>query len=208
MLTRMLAVFAALAVIGFAAVVAPSPAVAQTGGDSTATTTTTATATATATPTATPAPLESFALKPHIGDLRPRGLTRLGNKWYVGGFDTGYIHIFSDTGAYERRIRSKGNLASGVWMSEVIRGLTANGTKLVAVTNSSPLRVYEWTPQANETALPAPSSITSLTTPPGGGRYHANGIAHDGTNLWVAVSWANKHALLKLNDTGTTLSTA
>ena len=199
MLTRMLAVFAALAFIGFAIAVAPSPAVAQTSGDSTAT------ATATATPTATPAPLESFALKPHIGDLEPRGLTRLGNKWYVGGFPTGYIHIFSDTGTYERRIRSKGNLASGVWMSEVIRGLTTNGTKLVAVTNQA--TVYEWTPQANETALPVPS-ITSLTTPPGGGQYHTNGVAHDGTNLWVAVSWPrggsppNKHALLKLNDTG------
>ena len=67
--TRMLAVFAGLAVIGFAAVVAPSPAVAQTGGDSTATTTATATATATA-------PMESFSLTPHIGNLNPHGLTR------------------------------------------------------------------------------------------------------------------------------------
>ena len=148
-----------------------------------------------------------FALTPRIGDLNPRGLTRLGNKWYVGGWKGQYVYIFSDTGTYERRIRAEGGLSSGVYMNGVIRGLATNGAKLVAVTNQPP-RVYAWTPQTNETAQPV-ASIISLTTPPGGGQYHAEGIAHDGTNLWVAASWpfdgANKrsnHGLLKLNDTG------
>ena len=209
MLTRMLAVFAALAVIGFAVAVAPSPAVAQTGGDSTATTTAPATPTATATPAPGPA---SFSLTPHTRDLRPRGLTRLGNKWYVGGYgpyiSDHYAYIFSDAGVYERRISTRGPVAPTVHMHGIVRGLTTNGTKLVAVTNNTPPRVYEWTPQANETTAPT-ASVTRLTTPPGGGHYHANGIAHDGTNLWMAVSWPrggansiSKHGLLKLNDTG------
>ena len=136
----------------------------------------------------------------------------MGDKWYVGGWgptaSSKYIHIFSDTGTYERRIRVEGN-SSGVYNNGVVRGLTANGTKLVAVTNSSPLRVYEWTPQTNGASAPAYSSVRGLTSPPGGGEYHAEGIAHDGSNLWVAASWpksgANrraKHGLLKLNNTG------
>ena len=212
MLTRMLAVFAALAVIGFAAAVAPSPAVAQTGGDSTATTT------APATPTATPAPLESFALKPHIGNLKTRSLTRLGNKWYVGGYGPNsyadnYIHVFSDTGTYERRIRVEGGSGVGggasVYNSGAVHGLTSrltsDGTqKLIAVTNQA--TVYEWTPQTNGDSVPTYSAVMRLPTPPGGGEYRADGIAHDGTDTWVAVSWPNsgadrhsKHGLLKLN---------
>ncbi len=154
-----------------------------------------------------PSPERLFALTPTVGNLNPRGLTRLGNKWYVGGWKGQYVYIFSDTGTYERRIRAEGGLSSGVYMNGVIRGLSTNGAKLVAVTNQPP-RVYAWTPQTNETAQPV-ASIISLTTPPGGGQYHAEGIAHDGTNLWVAASWpfdgANKrsnHGLLKLNDTG------
>ena len=154
-----------------------------------------------------PSPERLFALTPRIGDLNPRGLTRLGNKWYVGGWKGQYVYIFSDTGTYERRIRAEGGLSSGIYMNGVIRGLATNGAKLVAVTNQPP-RVYAWTPQTNDTAQPV-ASIISLTTPPGGGQYHAEGIAHDGTNLWVAASWpfdgANKrsnHGLLKLNDTG------
>ena len=154
-----------------------------------------------------PSPERLFALTPRIGDLNPRGLTRLGNKWYVGGWKGQYVYIFSDTGTYERRIRAEGGLSSGIYMNGVIRGLATNGAKLVAVTNQPP-RVYAWTPQTNETAQPV-ASIISVTTPPGGGQYHAEGIAHDGTNLWVAASWpfdgANKrsnHGLLKLNDTG------
>ena len=136
----------------------------------------------------------------------------MGNKWYVGGWgpsagSDNYIHIFSDTGTYERRIRAEGNLSSGVYSSGVVRGLTTNGTELVAVMNSPP-RVYTWTPQTTESALPV-ASLISLTAPPGGGQYHAEGVAHDGTNLWVAASWPKsgadkrtKHGLLKLNATG------
>ena len=154
-----------------------------------------------------PSPERLFALTPTVRNLNPRGLTRLGNKWYVGGWNGQYVYIFSDTGTYERRIRAEGGLSSGIYMNGVIRGLATNGAKLVAVTNQPP-RVYVWTPQTNETAQPV-ASIISLTTPPGGGQHHAEGIAHDGTNLWVAASWpfdgANKrsnHGLLKLNDTG------
>ena len=210
MLTRMLAVFAALAVIGFAAAVAPSPAVAQTGGDSTETTT------AAATPTATPAPLESFALKPHIGTLKnPRSLTRLGNKWYVGGFGPNayadnHIHIFSDSGTYERRLRVEGGSGLGVYNSGVVRGLTTDGTKLIAVTNQA--TVYEWTPQTNGALVPSYSAVIRLPAPPGGGQYLPQGIAHDGTDTWVAVSWPrsganrySKHGLLKLNLLANTL---
>ena len=219
MLTRMIAVFAALAVIGFAAVVAPSPAVAQTGGDSTATTP------ATATPTATPAPLESFALKPHIGNLRNlRSLTRLGNKWYVGGYGPNayadnHIHVFSDTGTYERRLRVEGGSGVGggasVYNSGIVHGLTSrltsDGTqKLIAATNQA--TVYEWTPQTNGALVPSYSAVIRLPTPPGGGEYRADGIAHDGTDTWVAVSWPNsgadrhsKHGLLKLNLLANTL---
>ena len=213
MLTRMIAVFAALAVIGFAAAVAPSPAVAQTGGDSTATTA------ATATPTATPAPgPESFAIKPHIGTLKnPRSLTRLGNKWYVGGFGPNayadnHIHIFSDSGTYERRLRVEGGSGLGggasVYNSGVVRGLTTDGTKLIAVTNQA--TVYEWTPQTNGALVPSYSAVIRLPAPPGGGQHHVDGVAHDGTDTWVAVSWPkgaspSKHGLLKLNLLGDTL---
>ena len=211
MLTRMLAVFAALAVIGFAAAVAPSPAVAQTGGDSTATTT------ATATPTATPAPgPESFAIKPHTRDLRPRSLTRLGNKWYVSGHgpyvSDHYAYIFSDAGVYERRISTRGDVAPAVHMHGIVRGLTTDGTNLIGLTvppfGSQP-RVYKWAPQADETTSPTASSVIDLPAPVGGGIYVPQGVAYDGTTTWAAVSWPrgganrlSKHALLKLNDTG------
>ncbi len=195
MLTRMLAVFAALAVIGFAAAVAPSPAVAQTGGDSTATTT------APATPTATPAPgPESFAVKPRVGYLQgPRGLTRLGNKWYVGGIASGHdkIHIFSDAGAYERSIRTYGPSMPGV-----IRGLTTDGTNLIAVSGAP--RLVRWAPQANANTDGTANWSQALPAPPGGGRYLGQGVAYDGTHVWVAASWPNggpatKHMLLKYN---------
>ena len=200
MLTRMLAVFAALAVIGFAAVVAPVPAVAQTGGDSTATTAATATATATATPTATPAPgPESFAIKPRVGYLQgPRGLTRLGNKWYVGGIGSGLdkIHIFSDAGAYERSIRTCGSS-----MPCVIRGLTTDGTNLLAISGDVP-RLVRWAPQANANTDGTPNWSQALPAPPGGGRYLGQGVAYDGTHVWVAASEhgaSAKHVLLKYN---------
>ena len=195
MLTRMLAVFAALAVIGFAAVVAPSPAVAQTGGDSTATTTATATATATATPTATPAPgPESFALTSSVGKFSPRGLTRLGNKWYVAGFQTIHLHIFSDAGTYERRINTAGRLMPG----SSIRGLTAIGTDLLAISGDVP-RLVRWTPQANANTEATPTWTQALPAPQGGGRYTGQGVAYDGTHAWVAASHAGKHVLLKYN---------
>ena len=194
MLTRMLAVFAALAVIGFAAAVAPSPAVAQTGGDSTATTA------ATATPTATPAPgPESFAIKPRVGYLQgPRGLTRLGNKWYVGGIRSGLdrMHIFSDAGAYERSIRTCGPL-----MPCVIRGLTTDGTNLIAVSGDTP-RLVRWAPQSNANTDGTPNWSQALPAPPGGGRYVGQGVAYDGTHVWVAASERGasaKHVLLKYN---------
>ena len=191
MLTRILAVFAALAVIGFAAAVAPSPAVAQTGGDSTATTT------ATATPTATPAPgPESFAIKPRVGYLQNlRGLTRLGNKWYVGGTRSGHdkIHIFSDAGAYERSIGT-----CGPSMPCVIRGLTTDGTNLIAMSGDVP-RLVRWAPQANANTGGTPNWSQAL---PDGRRYVGQGVAYDGTHVWVAASERGasaKHVLLKYN---------
>ena len=202
MLTRMLAVFAALAVIGFAAAVAPSPAVAQTGGDSTATTAATATPTATATPAPGP---ESFAIKPRVGYLQgPRGLTRLGNKWYVGGIGSGQdrIHIFSDAGAYERSIQTHGppGVTTRV-MPDVIRGLTTDGANLIAVSGSAP-RLVRWTPQENANTGGTPNWSQALPAPPGGGRYVGQGVAYDGTHVWVAASESGasaKHVLLKYN---------
>ncbi len=196
MLTRMLAVFAvALAVIGLAAA-APMIALAQSSGDATAT------ATATPTPAATPSPgPTSFALKPHTSALKPRGLTRIGDKWHVAGFNAGYIHIFNDNGTYARRIKAP---------PVSIRGLTTDGTNLIAVSGGVP-SVYTWPPQANDATVPTPAS-RALHSPPGGGTYLAQGIAHDGANTWVAVQWprggsasSKKYGLLKINATQTIL---
>ena len=166
-----------------------------------------------------PSPERLFALTPHIGNLNPRGLTRLGNKWYVGGFGPNayadnHIHIFSDSGTYERRLRLEGGSGLGggasVYNNGVVRGLATDGTKLIAVTNQP--YVYEWTPQTNGASVPSYSVVMRLPTPPGGGQYHTEGIAHDGTNLWVAASWPrsgannrSKHGLLKLSVTENTL---
>ena len=195
MLTRMLAVFTALAVIGFAAAVAPSPAVAQTGGDSTATTT------ATATPTATPAPgPESFALKPHIGYLVPHGLTRLGDKWYVSGYRTGWVYIFSDNGTYERYVNSH----------QENRGLATDGANILS-TRISPPDLYKWTPSTtgNIVTQGVDKALPSL---PGGGRFRSEGVAYDGANAWVAIAGPTsgdnkftKHALIKITATATTI---
>ena len=215
MLKGMLAAFGALAAVSVAAVFAPLPAAAQTGGDLTSTATAAGTATATPAPMATStmatSTVATFALKPHIGNLQPRALTRLGNKWHVGGSNgAGYVYVFSDAGTYERRIKARGTLSSGVSMSGNIQGLASDGTNLIAVStpSSGQPRVYTWAPQANETALPL-ASIASLTTPVGGGTYAAKGIAYDGTNAWMAVEWTptgknakKRYALLKLNDTG------
>ena len=144
-----------------------------------------------------PSPERLFSLTPHIGTLTPRGLTRIGDKWHVAGFNTGYIHIFSNTGTYERRIKTP---------PVSIRGLTTDGTNLIAISGSGRAgftHLYTWPPQAND-ATPAPTTPPPKTlSPPGGGRYYAQGIAHDDTNTWVAVSWprgANassiKHGLL------------
>ena len=203
MLTRMLAVFAALAVIGFAAAVAPSPAAAQTGDDSTATTTAPATPTATATPAPGP---ESFAIKPRVGYLQnPRGLTRLGNKWYVGGSRSGHdrIHIFSDAGAYERSIQTYGPPGVPRVMPGVIRGLTTDGTNLIAVSGHSDPRLVRWAPQANADTGGTPNWSQELPAPDGR-RYVGQGVAYDGTHVWVAASWprggpATKYVLLKYN---------
>ena len=197
MLTRMLVVFAAVAVIGFAAAVAPSPAVAQTGGDSTAT----------PTATATPAPgPESFAIKPRVGYLQsPRGLTRLGNKWYVGGSGSGHdrIHIFSDAGAYERSIQTYGPPGVTRVMPGVIRGLTTDGTNLIAVSGHGDPRLVRWAPQANADTGGTPNWSQELPAP-NARRYIGQGVGYDGTHVWVAASWprggpATKHVLLKYN---------
>ena len=193
MLTRLIATIAALALIGLAALAAALPAAAQSGGDSSGADA--AAPTATATPTATPDPgPTSFALKPHIKTLVPRGLARMGNKWYVGGHSSGgYVYIFNDGGAYERRIkRPNGNL----------RGLTADGTNLIAVikpNSTTHARLYKWAPQANDSLAASPTLNVGAPTPSSGGRYGAQGIAYDGTNLWAALPTGGEPRVLKLN---------
>ena len=198
MLKGMLAAFGALAVIGFA--VAVAPAAAQTGGDSMSTPMATSTM---ATSTMATSTVASFAIKPRVGYLQsPRGLVRLGSKWYVAGHPTDYIYIFSDTGTYERRIRTTGRLMPG----SSIRGLTAIGTDLLAISGGAP-RLVRWTPQANASTEATPNWTQALPAPPGGGRYIGQGVAYDGAHVWVAASWPNdgnaahatKHALLKYN---------
>ena len=193
MLTRIIATFAALAVIGLAAVVAALPATAQSGGGpsgSSATATPTATPTATATPA--PAPT-SFAIRPHVGTLKPRALTRLGNKWYVSGFGShgsdGRIHVFSNDGTFEKIINN---------LNATFRGLTNDGTNLIAVTGFTP-RVHTWNPSTD--------SLVSSKTTSLGNKYRANGIAHDGTNTWIAVFQPQSGTadLLKLHGKESTL---
>ena len=158
-----------------------------------------------------PSPERLFALLPNANDptrktFAPRGLARIGDKWYVAGHMTGYLYIFDDDG-FDRRIKSEGVMHSGVHVDGwSIRGLTTDGTNLIAVTGFAP-RILTWAPQANESAPPL-AAITTLTSPPAGGQYLADGIARDGANTWVAVSWPRtgpnaqtKHGLLKLSAT-------
>ena len=110
------------------------------------------------------------------------GLTRIGDKWHVAGFNTGYIYIFNDNGTYARRIKTP---------PVSIRGLTTDGTNLIAISGSGAgfTRLYKWPPQANDATAPAASFKT--LSPPGGGKYHAQGAAHDGANTWVTVEWGS-----------------
>ena len=203
MLTRMTAIIAALALIGLAAAL---PALAQSGADSppTGAAAPTATATATATPTATPAPgPTSFAITPAVGTLKPRALTRLGDKWYVAGYGShggnGRINVFSNDGTFEKRL----GLADGApgltrGVDATLRGLTNDGTNLITVTGGAP-GVHIWNPSTDSLVS---SKVTSL-----GNKYRANGIAHDGTNTWIAVFQPKSGTkdLLKLHGTTSTL---
>ena len=202
MLTRLIATIAALTLIGLATAL---PALAQSGGDSSGADAAapTATATATSAPTATPVPVPAaFTLESHIEALKPRALTRLGGKWYVGGSGTGYIYIFSNAGTYERRIKAP---------AAEVRGLADDGTNLIAVSGGVP-RIYKWAPQANETdAVPA-AAAGFYPALPKADRSLAQGVAYDGANTWVAVSWPTtgakaltRHALLKVS--GSTVAT-
>ena len=200
MLTRIIAAFAALAVIGLAAVIAPLPAVAQSdsGGS-------TSTATATATPTATPAPGPmSFSLTPHIGTVKPHGLAYLDKKWYVSGVGPGYVHIFSDNGNYERTVNQHRRS----------RGLASHGSTIFSVhATGSPLHTWSWTPTAAMTKDSSGRHWASLTNlrelqTPRDGAFRSEGIAHDGTNTWIAISGPtsgpnkfSKHILIKRNAT-------
>ena len=103
----------------------------------TPTPTPTGTLTPTPTPTATPTPAASsgtrFTLKAGSRTIRARGLTRIGSKW-LAGYNYGFLYIFSNTGTYERRIQTP---------TYVVRGLTADGTSLFAVSGGNP-RVRKW----------------------------------------------------------------
>ena len=185
MLTRMTAIIVALALIGLGAVLAASPAAAQSGAASTPT--------ATATPTATPAPgPTSFALKPHVGALKPRALTRLGGKWYVAGWGShgghGKINVFSNDGTFEKRLG----------LEATFQGLTNDGANLIAVTGGAP-HVHTWNPSTDSLVS---SKATSL-----GNNYRAKGVAHDGTNTWIAAFQPQTGTadLLKLHGNTSTL---
>ena len=194
---QIVATFAALAVIGLAAVVAALPATAQSSGEpsgsSAVTATATATTTATATATATPAPPPtSFAITPHVGTLNPRALTRLGNQWFVAGWGShgghGRINVFSNDGTFENRLG----------LDIAFQGLTNDGTNLIAVSGGAP-RVYTWNPSTDSSAG---TKTTSL-----GNNYRAKGIAHDGINTWIAVDQPQSGTadLLKLHGKESTL---
>ena len=188
MLTRIIASFAALAVIGLAAIVAALPITAQSDGDSPISGASAPTATATATPTATQGPgPTSFNLTPHIDNLGPNGLTRIGDKWYVSGFHARRVFIFSDNGTYERSFPISG------CEPHDIRGMSTDGNgNLVAASGLSQSAIYTWPPPAD--AVSGPSIITILPLPASpSGRYLAHGVAHDrDSTIWVAACLAER----------------
>ena len=193
MLTRIIATFAALALIGLAAAL---PALAQSDGDSSGAgaAAPTATATASATPTATPAPAPTaFALQPHIGNLKRRGLTRIADKWYVAGHGApSTVHVFKGDGTYDGSL----NVVSGHF-----EGLTTDGTNLIAVDGRWP-EIFTW-----DISKGGPrkfhSAVFNANLPSSNG-YLAKGLAHDGTNAWVAALQprSGAAALVKVSDDG------
>ena len=151
-----------------------------------------------------PSPERLFALTPTIGDQLPHGIARVGDKWHIGGHSgDGYVHIFSNTGTYERRVKAP---------AATIRGLTSDGTNLFAAANSvanavsvadgssvavyAP-HIYKWTPQADATTPAAPTTFCI----PNSLGYTPNGIAYDagGTHIWVALYSPTRNILAKLN---------
>ena len=153
-----------------------------------------------------PSPERLFALTPTIGDQLPHGITHVGDKWHIAGHSgDGYIHIFSNTGSYERRIKAP---------DATIRGLASDGTSLFAAANSTANaisvadnpsvavyvpKIYKWTPQADETAT---ASATTFCIPNALG-YTPNGVAYDaaGTHIWAALDSPSRNILVKLNAT-------
>ena len=188
MLTRIIAIIAAM---GLIALVAALPALAQSGDDSSGAGAAAPTATPTATATPAPGPT-SFAITPAVGALKPRALTRLGDKWYVAGWGShgthGRVHVFSNNGTFEKRLG----------LETVFQGLTHDGTNLIAVTGGAP-RIYTWNPSTD--------SLVSSKTTSLGNKYRAKGIAHDGTDTWIAAFQPQTGTadLLKLHGTTSTL---
>ena len=156
-----------------------------------------------------PSPERLFALTPDIGDQRPHGLARIGDKWYVGGHSgDGYIHVFNNDGTTPpspspNRIKKP---------AAEIRGLTSDGTHLIAaaVSRAEAIafadgsrvdvrvpHVYKWTPQTDATTS---VSATPFCIPNALG-YTPNGVAHDGTHIWVALDSPSRKILVKLNGT-------
>lgn len=127
-----------------------------------------------------------------VGALKPRALTRLGDKWYVAGWGShgghGRINVFSNDGTFEKRLG----------LDTVFQGLTHDGTNLIAVTGGAP-RIYTWNPSSD--------SLVSSKTTSLGNQYGAKGIAHDGTNTWIAAHQRQTGTadLLKLHGTTSTL---
>ena len=194
MLTRLIASFVALALIGLAAAL---PALAQSGGDSSGADAAAPTATATATPAPGPT---SFAITPRIDNPEGiNGLARVGDKWYVSKYNTGIVHIFSDNGAYERSVNSH----------RASRGLAFDGANVLSVLPVGP-RLFKWTPTAS--AFAAQPIEIALPSIPGGGKFRADGVAHDGTNTWGAIAGPlardanrlSKRALIKVAADNTT----
>lgn len=192
MLTRMIATFAALTLI---ALVAALPALAQSGGDSSGADAAapTATATATATPTATPAPGPmSFAIRPAIGNLKTRGLTRIADKWYVTGYEApSTVHVFNGDGTYEKSLN----------IPRHFQGLTTDGTNLIGVDGRWP-EIFTWDISKGG-PLRFHSAVFNANLPSSNG-YLAKGLAHDGTNTWVAALQrrSGAAALVKVSDDG------
>ena len=129
-----------------------------------------------------------------------RALERLGGKW-IAAYNNGHAYIYSNAGAYERRVRTP---------NHVTRGLAADGTTLFSVSGSccgNP-RLYKWSLQANETAAASPTLNAAFPAPSSSERYLADGVAYDGANIWASVTWPtsgasrfSNRALLKMNAT-------